>query len=95
MNCGERGRPPRFSRKGTQRAQKNELKNSSFLRFLVPKLHLGTPPVPREIPFRANSISRYRTGIGNEIASASAFPSATWERGEASGLPDGTGLEIK
>jgi hypothetical protein len=23
------------------------------LPILVPKLHLGTPPVPREIPFRA------------------------------------------
>jgi hypothetical protein len=42
---------------------------------------LGTPPVPREIPFRADSIGHYGVKIGNKIASARAFPSATWERG--------------
>jgi uncharacterized protein YigE (DUF2233 family) len=41
--------------------------------FLVPKLHLGTSPDLREISFRAE--------IRNEVASVSAFPSATWERG--------------
>jgi hypothetical protein len=48
---------------------------------LVPKFHFGTPPVPREIPFRADSGWSYRVKIGNEIASTSAFPSTTWERG--------------
>jgi len=43
---------------------------------------LGTFPVPREIPFRASSNRYSRIEIGNEIASASAFPSATWERGK-------------
>ena len=42
--------------------------------FLVPKLYLGTSPVPRETPFRGK--------VGNEVASASAFPSTTWERGK-------------
>ena len=40
---------------------------------LVPKLYLGTFPDPREISFRAE--------IGNEVASASAFPNEIWERG--------------
>jgi len=36
----------------------------------------------REILFRASWFVRSKIGIGNEIASASAFPSATWERGK-------------
>src|ERR1700682_3241714 len=52
-----------------------------FPRSLVPKFHLGTPPVLREIPFRADSIQCYSVGIGHEMASTSAFPSAIWERG--------------
>jgi len=42
---------------------------------------LGTFLVPREIPFRAGSISHYPVEVGNEIASASAFPNEIWERG--------------
>jgi hypothetical protein len=52
----------------------------TFHTFLVPKLYLGTPPVSREISFRADSTWCDRGEIGNGIASASAFPSATWER---------------
>jgi hypothetical protein len=48
---------------------------------LVPKFHLGTPPVPREISFGGDLKDSYSAGIGHEIASASAFPSETWERG--------------
>ena len=48
---------------------------------LVPKFHLGTSPVPREILFRADSTQYYRVEIGNGIASASAFPNGVWERG--------------
>jgi hypothetical protein len=44
---------------------------------------LGTFLVPREILFRAKLIGLYCIKIGNGIASASAFPSATWERGKA------------
>jgi hypothetical protein len=43
---------------------------------------LGTPPFPREIPFRANSNDSCQIKIGNEIASASAFPNKIWERGK-------------
>jgi uncharacterized protein YigE (DUF2233 family) len=43
---------------------------------------LGTPPDLREILFCADGIQFYRAEIGNEVASASAFPSATWERGK-------------
>jgi hypothetical protein len=53
---------------------------------LVPKLHLGTllpsaGPGLREIPFRADSIRRHSIKVGSATASTSAFPSATWERG--------------
>jgi hypothetical protein len=44
---------------------------------------LGTPLVPREISFRAHIPS---IGIDNEIASPSAFPSKTWERGKVCAL---------
>jgi len=44
------------------------------LRLLVPKLHLGTFLVPREVSLRADRSS--------EAARTSAFPSTTWERGK-------------
>jgi hypothetical protein len=43
---------------------------------------LGTPPVPREILFRADLTRSYRIKIGNKIASAIAFPNEIWEQGE-------------
>jgi type II secretion system protein H len=46
---------------------------------LVPKFYLGTSLVLREILFRAD-------WIGNEIASASAFPNKIWERGRQRGF---------
>jgi len=56
---------------------------------LVPKLHLATSPCLCEISFRFDAAdgrwprSRARSyEIGNEIASTSAFPSSTWERGK-------------
>src|ERR1019366_4572171 len=47
---------------------------------LVPKLHLGTPLVPAKFHFALTQTDDH-IEIGNGIASASAFPSATWERG--------------
>jgi hypothetical protein len=44
-----------------------------------PPLKIFFPLVRREIPFRANW--SYLVEVGNGIASASAFPSTTWERG--------------
>jgi hypothetical protein len=45
-------------------------------------MYLETLFLPREILFRAIPVWLNRIKIGNEIASASAFPSATWERGK-------------
>jgi hypothetical protein len=43
----------------------------------------GSRSSPRsQISFRANSTRSCLAGTGDEIASASAFPSATWERGK-------------
>jgi hypothetical protein len=47
---------------------------------LVPKFYLGTPPVPREVLLRANYSRSTLRKIGNEVASASAFPNKIWER---------------
>jgi hypothetical protein len=48
---------------------------------LVPKFHLGTPLVLREISFRADTNGYLRVTVGNEIASASVFPNEIWEQG--------------
>jgi len=45
------------------------------LSSLVPKLYLGTG-------LSAQLHCGYRSGIGDGIASASAFPNGVWERGE-------------
>jgi len=42
---------------------------------------LGAFPAPAKFNFALTSFA-FRAGIGNEIAPTSAFPSATWERGE-------------
>jgi hypothetical protein len=47
---------------------------------LVPKLHLGTP---LSAQFHC-SVTHHAAGIGNRVASASAFPNGVWERGGAS-----------
>jgi len=48
--------------------------------FLVPKLYSGTSFVPAKFHFTQIKML-FQCKIGNEIASASTFPSATWERG--------------
>jgi hypothetical protein len=45
------------------------------------QISFGNVSCSREIAFRADPIWCYGTEIGNEIASAIAFPSETWERG--------------
>ena len=66
---------------------------------LVPKLHLGTLPVPRETPFRADSTRCYRAEIGNGLASANALPNGVWEGGNqgvaaGAGAAAGTGAVV-
>jgi hypothetical protein len=56
------------------------IKASPFL-FPRSQVALGNVSCSREISFRANPSRRDLVEIGNEIASAIAFPSATWERG--------------
>ena len=50
------------------------MRKPTFPGSLVPKLHLGTLPDPREVSLRADSSS--------EAAPTSTFPSTTWERGK-------------
>src|SRR5882762_6705446 len=68
-------------------------KNASRQRFLAPKFHLGAFPAPAKFHF-APTPAACRGGIGNEIASTSAFPSETWERGTCAPLELGHGAGV-
>ena len=49
-------------------------KDQFGLPSLVPKLlHLGTPPVPREIPFRADFTSPYKRLTGTFVESRASY----------------------
>src|SRR5882762_4588793 len=53
--------------------------------FLAPKFHLGAFPAPAKFHFAPIPVA-CRCGIGPEIASTSAFPGETWERGACAPL---------